>query len=318
MEILLPKKNIALDATLFTTIQSCARLADFRFNNNLVSIDGKSNALECGSLVHAILEKFNKEIKGNTPRSKAILLAMEDGMLYIRGCPTCIQFPDEPASKKDCHHPKGEYQGMQNTPEESEAKPKRIGWSWVLETMTQYFDHYKNDSWVPIEVEHVKGSIIYEDDEIRILWKAKYDLIVDTLQGIFPNDHKTMSQDRDTSDMNNQFMGQAVLLKVRNVIINKIGFQTSLKPAEKFKRVLMSYSLDRLTEWSQEIVPFWAKLMLAYHESGIWPPNFTHCENKFGHCQFIDVCNNDRGMREETIRMKFMKGKPWDISNFED
>jgi hypothetical protein len=64
---------------------------------------------------------------------------------------------------------------------------------------------YRNDYWVPLEVEVVKARILYEDEEIRILWKAKLDVIFDTNQGIYPCDHKTSKQRRDIgfkNDMN--------------------------------------------------------------------------------------------------------------------
>ncbi len=282
MEILLPKRNVILDATVFSTLMSCARLADFRFNLDLQSIDGKSSSLEMGSLVHTILEFYGKALIAGDTKASALSKAYEAGDIYI-----C----DE----------------MTNT-DEKDIK-------LVKDTMEQYFEYYKNDPWIPIEVEHVKQAIIYEDDEVRIMWKAKLDLTVDTNQGIYSVDHKTMKQRRDSSRLNNQFMGQCLLMKTRGVIINKIGFQTSLKPNEKFTRPMVSYTLDSLVEWSQTIVPFWAKQLLAYSEINYWPPNFTHCENKYGFCAFKGVCEANPTMREEELRLHFVKGAKWDVTN---
>ncbi|MGA8764735.1 MAG: hypothetical protein WB562_17835, partial [Candidatus Sulfotelmatobacter sp.] len=258
---------------------------------------------------------FYQGIKDGINRQDAIDNGMKRASLYIKGCQYCVS-----GAQEICKHEGLEWMGVKNTPEESITKPhKATGWSHVLNTALEYCDFYKNDSWKPVEVEHVKGQLIYEDGDIRILWKAKYDLIVDTNNGLFPIDHKTMSMDRGNIDiLNNQFMGQAYLLKGRSMMVNKIGFQKSYKTNEKFERVVINYTFDQLTEWSQEIVPYWARMMVMYAKNNIWPPNFQHCEHKFGRCEFYDVCSVDRSIRPNEIKQKFMRGKKWDISNVKD
>lgn len=298
MEILTPKKNIILDATVFSTFMSCGRLTDFRFNQDLVSINGKANAIEVGLVFHKILEIFFKKRIAGIPSKQASDEAIEEGTTYYM----TEDFPNLPS---------------ENTIGEN-GHIKDVGFNYLRDTLNQYFDHYKNDSWIPINAECVKQELIYEDDECRIIWKAKFDLIVDTNNGIYSVDHKTMKQRRDTLELNNQFMGQCLLMKTRSVIINKIGFQKTLKPSEKFTRPLVNYSLSTLTEWSQIIVPFWAKQMLAFAEIGYWPPNFSHCENKYGMCAFLPVCRSEPNMREETLRLHFIKGDKWDVTNEPD
>jgi len=306
---------VVLDATVFSSVISCARLADYRFNQDLQEISGKSNALECGSIMHHFLEDYYKGIKNRLNKQDAIQNGLKRASLYIKGCPHCVG-----NNQQLCGHKTREWLGVKNTPEESQTKPHRLtGWSWVLKTALEYCDFYKNDSWIPIEVEHVKGEVIYEDDSIKILWKAKYDLILDTHNGLYPVDHKTMSMDRGAIGvLDNQFMGQAYLLKGRSMMVNKIGFQTSFKAEEKFSRSVINYTFDQLTEWSQEIVPFWAKMMVFYSKNGIWPANFRNCEGKFGRCSFYDICSVDRSIRKNEINMKFFKGDKWDISNLKD
>lgn len=317
-EIFLPKKkNVVMDATLLTSLMSCARFVDLRFNHSLEPNTGKGNALEVGSIIHKVLEVYYKNIVNGFSRNVAITSGMSAGEMYIKGCSHCTGFiPTDETPKPICGHPPNEYPGVVNTPVESEGY--KTGWKHALNTCEQYFEHYKSDYWVPLEVEKVVGKVLYEDDEIRILWKAKLDLRVDTNQGIFPADHKTMKQRRDTISLNNQFIGQCLVCDTRNAIVNKIGLQTSLKPIDKFSRAIVSYSADRLLEWQSEILPFYAYQLIAYTESGYYPPNFSHCENKFGFCQFKGICESDRRMRNDELQLHFVKGAEWNPTNAEE
>jgi hypothetical protein len=243
---------------------------------------------------------------------------MAAGQMYITGCQFCAGFiPTEDTPKPKCGHDVEEYPGLTNTPELNE--PHKVGWRFVLDTCTQYFDMYKNDAFIPLSSEQVKGEVLFEDDELRVLWKAKFDLIIDTNQiGIVSMDHKTFKQRRDKSTLSNQFLGQCCLLKSRNVIVNKIGFQTSLKIEERLTREVVSFSHDRLNEWQQEILPYYAYKYVQFSESGYWPPDYTHCDTMFGPCPYKCVCEADRGMREEVLRNEFQKAPIWDPTNKDD
>lgn len=273
--------KVILDATTLTTLMSCARLTDFRFNRDLQSANGKGKALEMGQIVHTYLEyKYRNQING-FDRKNSHQYGMTAAQIYSRS------------------------EEVRNTSDEDI--------NLALDTCEQYNTHYANDTWVPVEVEVVKDKLVYEDDEIAILWKAKLDWIVDVPQvGIVPTDHKTMSQRRDTVSLNNQFMGQCIVSSTRTMFVNKIGFQKSLKPNEKFSRTPVTYSFDRLMEWQGTILPYWAKQLVAYNEMNFWPPNFTHCESKFGYCQFKGVCEADTNIRETYLQHDFKVGTKWD------
>lgn len=294
------KINIAIDATMLTALMECPRKMDLRINKSMVPISGKANSLECGSLVHAILEWFNKSIIAGKSRTDAITIGFAAGHEYRDGYKESNLYITDPTET-----------GLINTPEESDKK--YTGWKNVLETMEEYFDHYKNDSWTVLAAEETRSFIIYEDDDLRILWKAKYDQISDTPTSILPIDHKTMKQRRDSVSLNNQFMGQCLTLRVRQLMINKIGFQTSLKANEKFTRVFMPYSTDRLAEFANEVVPYYVRMYIAYHNAEYWPPNFTSCDGKYGYCNMKQICEHDRNTRDEAIRINFIKGKEWDV-----
>lgn len=326
-----PKTNVVMDATSLSSLMSCGRYYDIRFNHRLISNRGKSNSLEVGSLIHKVLEVFYQHQIAGLGRKEAIGHALTAGQMYILGCPKCANFEEvhqvmEPSdahehvcnelcvTKPTCGHDIDEYPGVTNTPELS--KSFEVGWRFALETCEKYFEFYKNDAFIPLSCEHVKGEVLYEDDEIRVLWKAKFDLIIDTNQiGIVSMDHKTFKQRRDKSTLSNQFLGQCVLLKSRNVIVNKIGLQSSLKIEERLTREVISFSADRLIEWQSEILPYYAYRYIQYAESEYWPPDYTHCDTMFGPCMFKQVCEADRGMREEVLRNNYATAPLWDPRN---
>src|SRR5262245_4686026 len=152
------KKNVIFDSQILTSLMACARLTDFRFNLNLVSVDGKSNSLECGSIVHTYLEYYHKAIINGLTREKAIQFEFAAAETYIRGCPLCTDFvPTDGKLKPECGHKVNDFPGVKNTPKESTTGPKRTGWQYVLDTLDQYNQFYRNDFWVPLEAEVVKG-----------------------------------------------------------------------------------------------------------------------------------------------------------------
>jgi hypothetical protein len=308
--------NVAMDATILSSLMSCGCVTDYKYNQNLTPKGGKSNSLEVGSIVHTFFEYYYQGKIDKRSKSDCIDLGMAAAKLYIKGCDVCQAFPIDQTGHPPCGHKNADFIGVVNTPQKSEKRGKQdlIGWEWALDTCIQYLAHYVNDSFTVLASEHTKSDLIYEAEDIRILWKAKFDLIIDSGQ-IIPVDHKTMKQRRDSLSLNNQFMGQCVLMKSRNMIVDKIGFQTSLKPSEKFERAMMSYSKSRLDEWQNEIVPYWARVLVSYSQNGIWPRNFTHCENKYGFCEFKEVCSSDKNMRNEVIALNFVKRRAWDVTN---
>jgi hypothetical protein len=259
---------------------SCARLTDFRFNRDFQSAHGKGKALEMGQIVHTYLEhKYRNQINGFS-RKESHQYGMTAAQIYSRS------------------------EEVRNSPDEDI--------SLALDTCEQYNAFWTNDTITPVEVEVVKDKLLYEDEEIRILWKAKLDMLADNNHGIYPYDHKTMSQRRDVVSLNNQFMGQCLVSGTRTMFVNKIGFQKTLKPTDKFTRTPVTYSFDRLVEWQSIILPYWAKQMVAYHEMNFWPPNFTHCESKFGFCQFKGICESETNIREAALQNDFVVGTKWD------
>jgi len=197
------------------------------------------------------------------------------------------------------------------------------------------------DTWVPIAVEEPFSKLMYQRPDVScpmhekwlesckdckrtegltILYKGKTDLIVKVtnVPGIvIIVDHKTGSRNQDPTGLSNQFMGYAWAFqditpdRVPRVIINKIGFQKTLPPKDRFRRYTKSYQRDVLEEWRSNTV-YWVHQLLSYMDHNTFPANFTSCD-KYGGCVFRDVCYSIPSARERKLKIEFKVREKTDI-----
>src|SRR5687767_14730782 len=136
------KTNIALDATMLSALMSCPRKMYFRHGLNMVP-DKKDNSLECGSMVHFILENFNKARIEGKSRNDAIEIGFKAGQEFI--------YPFHADNKYMLEQ---DYMGLQATPigesDKDQWGKERTGTAFVISTMVEYFDYYRNDSFTII------------------------------------------------------------------------------------------------------------------------------------------------------------------------
>ena len=294
-EILIKKDNVILDATVLSSLMACERFVDFRFNKNLIPASGSGNPIEAGILVHKILEEYAKGIMNGLSRKDAISIGMNAGQMLAG------ELPNIP----------------QDNVKDDSGKLKEVGYNWIVTTMEQYFERWRNDSWTPIASEQVKRTLVYEDDDIRVLWVSKLDRLVDTFtQGVMPLDHKTMKQNRSPILLNNQFMGQCISAQSVRMCIDKIGFQKTLKPEEKFKREIINYNRSQLAEQIQTI-GYYAKYLVDLNKHGYYPPRYVFCD-KYGGCIFRKVCESVPSDRERMLKLHFVVGDDWNPAAAED
>lgn len=290
--------SVVLDATVLTSLQTCELKMDLRHNMQVVPIEFRKKSLEKGSLVHVILAEYYKSMSQNIKRAEAIERAIGAGDDYFVNGEIIPASNGNPATREPL---------TDTDPED---------YALVLDTMALYFEKWKNDSFTVLEVENVRRKIIYQDDEVELLWKAKYDLVADYPDGQMSTDHKTMSRNYgDYIALDNQFMGQCLLLNSRKIIVNRIGFQTTLPLEKRFIRQMICYSQEQLAEFA-ETAGYYAKYLLALNEQKYFPPRYTSCKNQYGICEYYDhFCSQNRSMRTDNLRQHFKHGRVWDVDN---
>lgn len=163
-------------------------------------------------------------------------------------------------------------------------------------------------------------------------YTGKIDRIYEQQGLFFVEDHKTTSalgvHYFSQFDPSNQMMGYAWLaslisgLPIAGVRINAHGV---LKTQNKFERQVVSFSPERLTEWSRNLNS-WIKRLDASHrllrEAVVnevlteevlleaFPHNFNACAAKYGQCSYTSVCTMPARLRSRILAADFTQ-TPW-------
>jgi len=275
------KINVALDATMLDMLQLCEQRFDYRFNQNKVSPE-KPKALDRGSLVHLGTETYYKALKDKKPFDDSVMLMT--AAVRLAGT-------------------------------ESDLEPdicKR-----VLEVLHEYVEFWRTEDqrYEILEVEQPFSYVLFEDDEIRIIMIGKIDLLINDNQYLnMPIDHKSYDRDYPVKRFTNQFCNYSYATKSNYILVNKIGFQTSLKPEQKYKRVPLSYDPLILEDWKQNTIR-WARRYVEAVVTNSWPMNLTSCDKFNRTCEYFEVCDSS-GVEAKTYKLvaNFKTAPKWDVS----
>jgi len=278
-------KYLTISATGLNRIQMCPRKYYYEDILRLAPLH-KAEALEKGDLMHQILECYYGDIITNikSESSYTPLQMIDRGIEVGRRASVDMDIPPQVSME-------------------------------VEKQFRDYVLHYTNEPWEPLGVEQKFSKVLYsrEDDGdyegLTILSEGKIDLIARHRQmnKVFVWDHKTGARRDTPSGLSNQFFNYAWATGHNNVIINKIGFQKTLKPAERFQRFIKSYPQACIDEWVNDQI-FWCNQIDMFVKAGHFPTNFTSCD-KYGGCIFAEACEAHPEARIQHLKAKFMVRK---------
>lgn len=279
----MPQQIIAIDSQKLNAIQACARKYDLSFNQHLEPVE-KAEALEKGDLMHKMMQYYYRLVQHRTRWS-------QNGHSHEDIINIVLRIADHFAAKMDLDL------------DECEQMKKAF---------TEYARYYEDEMVTVLAVEEVGSKVLYEDEDLKIIYETKIDLVIalKNLPVIWV-DHKTSSRRREPSILSNQFMGYTWMLGTNNGIVNKIGLQKTLKPNEKFQRATLSFPNDVIAEWRENSV-WWIKMLCFHYTANFWPPNFTSCD-KYSGCIFKGICESERAARQfRKVRDFAVRETPWD------
>lgn len=280
----MPKIDIVLDATMLDTFMSCAAKFDMRFNLNKTTVE-KPYALDNGSMVHEGAEAYYK--------------GLGKGLSYTERRIEMHKAVDYAYAFKD-----------------SDLEPSQI--TRVHEVLDENVAYWrsKDERMQIIAVEEAFSYLLHEDETIRLIMIGKIDMVVtDDRYTNVPYDHKSYERDSKFATLRkkNQFSNYANALQSNYLIVNRIGFQTSLTPQEKHKRVPIAYDPLYMEQWKANVIK-WAYIYLDCAATNEWPLNDTSCDKFNRVCEYYDVCNAS-GETSKVHKLKMMSTtEPWDVS----
>lgn len=143
------------------------------------------------------------------------------------------------------------------------------------------------------------------------------DRVVNYLDDLYVMDRKTsvstigsyyMDQWTPSNQMTLYSLAGKVMLNspVKGVIID--AAQVLLEKPHAFARGFAYRSEDQLTEWLQDL-RYFLREAEDFATAGYWPQNDTAC-NKYGGCQFKEVCSASPHVREAYLAARFDKIDP--------
>lgn len=311
-------KIIEIDSQILNSIQNCALKHDYQFIQNL-SPEAKAAPLEKGDLLHKVLELYDGLLgKVHNITSDTWVMLYEQDFFK--------EFINKLSHDKQdiisfCLTAGNFFASKMAIDSETAAN--------VLYQFKEYCQYYNNDPWLTLAVEEVGSKVLFENSELKIIYSGKIDRLVEQGSIRAPMDHKSSERRGDVSSMSNQFIGYCFLLGTNHIIIDKIGFQKTLKPNERFQRFILNIDDGRIAEWvlnatkiiilhlatnehdTMEAMNYFS-MYLNLKDSPIM--NLTSCD-KYSGCIYRNICESNPEGREWTKERDFVVRESWDVGS---
>jgi hypothetical protein len=282
-DIIVPdqKLNIVLDISKFDTFRTCEQKYWLRYLRNKQAVD-RAKPLDRGTLVHLAAETYYTGLQQGIHYQDAVVAALS---AVRRG-------------------------GMETDLDIDEVLS-------VIDTMEEYFDFWRieDQGFQIIDVEKPFMYMLHEAEDWKLYLSGKIDLIIsDNQYTNLPWDHKSYDRNYPVTRMPNQFKNYVNALSSDQLVVNRIGFQKTLKAKEKFLRVPLSYDRGVLDRWKLNVI----RVMDHYVSCLVnneWPMNETSCDKYNRKCEYFEVCDaSDVKTAEYKLATLFIDGEPWDVT----
>lgn len=178
----------------------------------------------------------------------------------------------------------------------------------------EYARYYEDETVVPVFVEQPMLVKIFEDEDLILYLSGKPDLVFHyrNQTDLIVMDHKGVSREFPYSPLRNQFLLYTTAVGTDTFILNKVGYQKTKKPKDRFLRATFVYPKEIQEEWKQDTIMSARQMALAIQHDH-YPKNRTSCE-KFNGCFLQRYCTTRPQAREFLIGPEYIVGEPWDVT----
>lgn len=197
---------------------------------------------------------------------------------------------------------------------------------FLVRSVIRYLDKYQDDPAKTFMLQNGKPAV-----EVSFNFELDYgptedqpyvlcgilDRVVEFQEEIFVMDHKTTTSTPGSYYWNQFEPNNQMSLYT---IASKVIFNTNIKGVlidsgqlmiddTRFSRGTTYRTQDQLEEWLTDL-RHWLDKAEDYATQGYWPMNDTACD-KYGGCQFREICSKSPHVREKFLKGDFNKGDPW-------
>lgn len=289
------QRILTIDSQILNTFQGCAYKAKLAFKDNVRTVE-RAEALDNGLLMHDMLEVYySLQLDNFTFDTENWRKILDAGL----GIP---ESRDRDKIKDFAVQCGRFFSTKMDLPSDKIEE--------CIFQFKAYADYFRHDSWHPIYVEKVGSKVMFESESLKLIYTFKIDLVAEQGKIIAPFDHKTGQRRHSPTSMSNQFIGYCYGLNTNNIVINKIGFQKTLAPSQRFNRFILTIDDQRIEEWIKNTI-WWSHQIVEAEESGYWPQNLTTCD-KYSGCPYTPICETDPESRLYKIERDFQIGETWD------
>jgi hypothetical protein len=275
------KPNIVMDISQYDTFRLCEEKYHLRYMLNAHPLN-KAKPLDRGTLVHLACELYYEDLRNGINYNDAVAHALS--AVRTAGIDTELEV-DEILR--------------------------------VIDVMEEYFDHWRVAD-QRFQINEVEKSILYllhEAEHYKFYLSGKIDLVTtDDKYTNLPWDHKSFDRTYPVTRMSNQFKNYVNALNSDFLIVNKIGFQRTLPPHEKFLRVPLSFDHIYLEQWRQNVIKVIEHYVMCLADD-YWPTNETSCDKYNRQCEYFGICDSSgKEAKEYKLITMFKQGEPWDVT----